>query len=72
LNAYLNEEGIECSIHYPIPIHLQPAADYLNYKRGSFPETEKQSGEILSLPIHNSLSIEDVQYVSDKICEFFN
>ncbi|MCD4678496.1 MAG: DegT/DnrJ/EryC1/StrS family aminotransferase, partial [Desulfobacula sp.] len=59
-------------IHYPIPIHLQPCAKYLDYKIGDFPNVEKQSRQILSLPIHNGLNDDDIEYVADKIIEFFN
>ena len=52
---FLKKKGIGTAIHYPIPIHMQPAAKYLGYKRGSFPETEKQSKSILTLPIHQNL-----------------
>ena len=43
LMEFLKNKGIQTSIHYPIPIHLQPASKFLKYKRGSFPETESQS-----------------------------
>ena len=55
LIQYLKNNKIQTAIHYPIPIHLQPAAKYLGYKRGSFPKTELQSQRILTLPIHQNL-----------------
>ena len=53
---FLNKNGIGTAIHYPIPIHLQPASKYLKYKKGSFPNTEEQSKRILTIPIHQNLS----------------
>ena len=55
LKQYLEIQGIQCGIHYPIPIHLQPVSRSLGYKRGAFPECEQQAGRILSLPIHQHL-----------------
>ena len=72
LQEYLSDNGIQTGIHYPTPIHLQPCAEYLGYKIGDFPNVEKQSQQILSLPIHNGLNDDDVEYVADKIIKFFN
>ena len=49
LQKFLGNRGIETTIHYPIPIHLQPAAAYLGHRGGAFPVTERQAGEILTL-----------------------
>ena len=53
---FLKKKGIGTAIHYPIPIHLQPASKYLNYKKGDFPITEEQSKKILTIPIHQNLT----------------
>ena len=71
LQSFLKAQGIECIVHYPIPIHLQPAAKSLNHKKGSFPVAEKLSREILSLPLYPGLSQSDQQFVIDKIHEFY-
>ncbi|MBL6962976.1 MAG: DegT/DnrJ/EryC1/StrS family aminotransferase [Bacteroidetes bacterium] len=71
LQAFLFNNEIETKIHYPIPIHLQEAAKELNYRDGSFPVTEKQVQEILSLPIYPELGDDQVHYVCNKIVEFF-
>jgi dTDP-4-amino-4,6-dideoxygalactose transaminase len=71
LQAYLRRRGIETKIHYPVPIHLQPAAASLGYRRGDLPVAEHQSDRILSLPIHQFLSIDDQSYVADEINMFF-
>ncbi|MCZ6784759.1 MAG: DegT/DnrJ/EryC1/StrS family aminotransferase [Proteobacteria bacterium] len=54
--AELNGAGIGAGIHYPVPVHLQGAFAQLGCGPGSFPETEKAAGEILSLPLHPGLT----------------
>jgi dTDP-4-amino-4,6-dideoxygalactose transaminase len=71
LMKYLEEQGIGTGIHYPIPLHLQGALSYLGYKEGDFPNAEKQSKEILSIPMYPELTIEQIHYVAEKIKEFF-
>ena len=56
LKKYLSDHFIETAIHYPIPIHLQPACKYLGYKKGSFSSNRKLAKNILTLPIHQYLS----------------
>jgi dTDP-4-amino-4,6-dideoxygalactose transaminase len=72
LQRFLAAKGIETAIHYPVPIHLQPAAAHLGYPPGSFPNAERQAGRILTLPINQFLSPDDVSYVSARIREFLN
>lgn len=72
LKTYLESKGIGTAIHYPTPIHLQPAAAYLGYNKGDFPIAEEQANTMLSLPISEILDEEEVNYVCDKILEFFN
>ncbi len=67
LKKYLAERGIGTAIHYPVPIHLQPAAAHLGYGPGSFPVAERQAGNILSLPINQTLTEEDIRYVAETI-----
>jgi len=71
LKNFLLNKGIETSIHYPIPIHMQPASKMLNYKKGDFPITEKQSETILTLPIHQYLEDHEIQYISKCLNEFY-
>ena len=59
----LQNKGIGSAIHYPIPIHLQPAAKYLNYRRGSFPEVERQASQILTIPIHQNLTKKELNWI---------
>ena len=63
LREELKSKGIATGIHYPIPLHLQPAYNYLGYKRGDFPVTEKASQEILSLPMFAELSDEQIEEI---------
>jgi len=71
LVSYLSRHGIETKIHYPIPIHLQKPCSKLVYKRGDFPECEKQAEEILSLPIHQYLTEKQIHFVAKKIKTFY-
>ena len=65
----LNTAGIPTAIHYPKPLHLQKAFENLRYKKGDFPVAEKISDEILSLPMSPFLSIEDQDYIINKLIE---
>jgi dTDP-4-amino-4,6-dideoxygalactose transaminase len=68
---FLKEKGIFTNIHYPIPIHLQKAYEFLGYKKGSFPVTEGCMDEILSLPMFAELTEEEIKYTADCIKEFY-
>ena len=68
---YLKEHGISCGVHYPIPLHLQPAYKKLGLKKGSFPVSEKLAGEILSIPIYPELTDEHLSYIVDNVKGFF-
>ena len=70
LKDHLFENGIDTAIHYPIPIHLQPAAKKLGYKAGDFPVTEKQSKEILTLPVNQYLEKIDLERIISVINQF--
>ncbi len=67
LQDYLNTQGIQTGIHYPIPCHLQPAFTYLGYKQGDFPNSEKLASRILSLPMYPGLTKEQVSRVVKTI-----
>jgi dTDP-4-amino-4,6-dideoxygalactose transaminase len=71
LRAYLLAHGIPTAIHYPVPIHLQPAASWLGYGVGSFPRTECQAKRILSLPINQYLSQDQIGFIAETINRFF-
>ncbi len=71
LKKYLEKNGVSTAIHYPVPIHLQKCSRLLGYKKGDFPETEKQSKRILSLPINQFLKKQEIIYISNLINKFY-
>ncbi len=70
LKKFLNKNGIDTAIHYPIPIHKQIAFKK-QFGSISLPMTEKYSKEILSLPINSQMTISEINYVIKKIKIFF-
>lgn len=70
LQCALAEQGIATGIHYPTPIHCQPAAKALGYGVGSMPEAERQAARSLSLPIHQFLAVADIERVAAAIRGF--
>ena len=71
LKAYLSTNGIETKIDYPVPIHMTKAFSSLGYSKRDFPVAEEMSGEILSLPIFPELANIEVEYIIEKIREFY-
>lgn len=71
LQQYLKEKGIASGVHYPIPLHLQPAYGYLGFSRGDFPNAEKAAAEVLSLPMYAELSTNQIEEISSSIRDFF-
>ena len=71
LVKFLISREIEAKVHYPIPIHLQNAARELGYKRGDFPVCERQADEILTLPAHQHITKEQIDYMVLMIREFY-
>jgi len=71
LQAWLKSRGIFTGIHYPVPIHLQPAMKSLGYQAGELPVTEKAVNEILSLPMFAELTDEEIQTVASAIKDFY-
>lgn len=67
LKGFLEEQGIETGLHYPVPLHQQKAYRALGYRAGSFPVCEKLSKEILSLPMFPSLSQKQQERVAQSI-----
>ena len=67
---YLASRGIHCGIHYPVPIHLQPAYHDLGYKRGDFAVTEDYAQRIISLPMYAELTPELIARVAEAAVEF--
>lgn len=65
----LAEQGITCGIHYPVPLHLQEAYQFLGYSEGDFPNAEKCAQEFVSLPMFPELEEESIRYIAKKIKE---
>lgn len=70
LKDFLSERGIGVGIHYPRPIHLQPAYASLGYTPGSFPATEQLAPEILSLPMYAELTDDQIARIADAVRAF--
>ena len=67
LQERLASAGVQTGIHYPIPIHLQPAYASLGYRAGDLPETEQQSRRVLSLPMFAELTEEQIKTVAEAV-----
>jgi dTDP-4-amino-4,6-dideoxygalactose transaminase len=70
LRKYLGERGIGTQIHYPVPIHLQQSAEFLGYRKGDMPITERVASEVLSLPMYAELTDEQLERVADAVRSF--
>lgn len=72
LQKYLEEQGIQTQIHYPVPPHLAECYERLGHKRGDYPITEQYANEVLSLPIYTGMTWEEQDYVIEKLNTFKN
>ncbi|MDQ3555690.1 MAG: DegT/DnrJ/EryC1/StrS family aminotransferase [Gemmatimonadota bacterium] len=71
LRHFLAERGVGSSVYYPVPLHLQECFAYLGYGSGDFPESERASREVLSIPVFPELSDAQREHVADNIRAFF-
>ena len=71
LLGFLQEHGVDAKIHYPIPIHLQKAAADLGYKEGDFPQAETHGRTAISLPLHQHLLDEEIEYTIQQVRAFY-
>jgi len=71
LQQALMRANIGTGLHYPIPVHLQPAYAHLEYRSGDFPVTERVARECLSLPLFAELSEEQQDYVVHTLQQAF-
>lgn len=73
LLKWLERAGIECGVHYPEPIHLQPIfRKSYGFRGGEFPKSENLCKQALSLPMHPALSNNEVEYISEQIHGFYH
>ena len=70
LQAYLKERGVDSMIYYPVPIHFHEPYKHFGSGAGSLPESERAAKEILNLPIHAHLSIDQVAHAAETVREF--
>jgi perosamine synthetase len=72
LRKWLENAGIECGVHYPVPIHLQPSyRSDPRIKTSALPNTERLCNTCLSLPMHQSMTLRDIDYIADNVRVFF-
>lgn len=64
---FLREEGIHAGIHYPVPVHLQPAFRKFGFARGDFPVAEAAAEQVLSLPLYPQITLEQQTRVADAV-----
>jgi dTDP-4-amino-4,6-dideoxygalactose transaminase len=67
LREALLAQGVQTAIHYPIPLHLQPAHSDLGYREGDFPAAEQAAREVLSIPVHPELTVAQIDTVAQAI-----
>ena len=67
VRSALGDAGVASGIHYPIPIHLQPAYEHLGHNPGDFPVAERAAGEMISLPMYPELTDEAIAYVVEQL-----
>lgn len=72
LQQFLREQGIMTGVYYPIPLHMQPAYQYLGYKERDFPVAEAAAREVLSLPMYPELSEDEIGRVAEGVRDFYH
>jgi len=70
LRRHLSQRGVGASIHYPTPVHLQPAYQQLEYTQGTFPNAERACRQVLSLPLYPELTDGELDQVAAAILSF--
>ncbi|HEV2881593.1 MAG TPA: DegT/DnrJ/EryC1/StrS family aminotransferase [Pyrinomonadaceae bacterium] len=70
LQQHLTAAGIQTGIHYPVPVHLQPAYASLGHRAGDFPVAERQAARVLSLPMFPELTGEQIERVAEVVRAF--
>jgi dTDP-4-amino-4,6-dideoxygalactose transaminase len=65
----LQEKGVGCAVHYPVPVHRQEACRNLGYQKGAFPIAENLADEFLSLPMFPELTEEQIEHVARSVTD---
>jgi dTDP-4-amino-4,6-dideoxygalactose transaminase len=71
LQVFLNTQGIDAKVHYPVPMHLQPAAKDMGYQKGDFPVAENICDNCLSLPVHEYISQDQLDHMIQCVKDFY-
>ncbi len=71
LQIFLENKGIDAKVHYPIPMHLQPAAKEWGHKEGDFPIAERICKSVMSVPVHEFITQEQLDQIVDAVQEFY-
>ena len=71
LSRMLQLHGVDAKIHYPVPMHLQPASKKYNYSKGEFPIAEKLCSKTISIPVHEFVTDQEIMFVCDLIKKFY-
>ncbi len=71
LQSHLRDKQIGSAVYYPLSLHLQPCFEYLGYKRGAFPESERATQEVISLPVYPELKQSQLDEVIDAVRGFY-
>ena len=71
LQSHLKEKGIGSAVYYPLSLHLQPCFEYLGYRKGEFPESERASAEVISLPVFPELKQSQLDEVIEAVRGFY-
>ena len=68
---YCIEKGIEAKVHYPVPIYLQPALQFLMYKQGDFPVTDAHTKKIITFPCDQHLELSQLDYIIETVNDYY-
>jgi dTDP-4-amino-4,6-dideoxygalactose transaminase len=71
LLEHLRSHEIDARVHYPVPVHLQAPGRALGYGPGDFPQSEADCQQIITLPVHQHLTDEEIAYTIDQVRGFY-
>ena len=69
---FLNENGIPCGVYYPVPLHRQKAYAQPSTDESLFPVTNQLVKEVISLPMHSELTVEQIEFIAEKVLTFLS